>query len=393
MKLFVFHNAGVIDAASIRTFGVSSKEGEGAIGFFGTGLKYAIAILLRLGCKITIHAGEEVLEFDTERARIRVDDFDFVRMNGERLGFTTELGKTWEMWQAFREIFCNCKDENGHIYETNEMPVPLAGHTTIVVSGELFHDVWADRSKIILESKPLFQHMGVHIHGQPSKYLYYRGIRAYELNEASLFTYDIQRKQDLSEDRSIKHLWGANQAIREGLLAMDSRSMIHRAVFAAKGTMESSFDFKGVLPGDTFTECVLGWRQSREMGMNPSAFEAIRPWVMDRLHDAAPYEMTDVEKAALDAALDFCEKIGYPVRDYPLTVTDYLGDSVLGMAEDGKIYLSKRVFMMGTKMVAGTLIEEYIHLSQHLYDETRGLQNYLIDALVSLGERYLGEKL
>jgi hypothetical protein len=47
--IVVFENPGEIDAAAIRTFGVSVKEGENPIGFFGTGLKYAIAILLRTG--------------------------------------------------------------------------------------------------------------------------------------------------------------------------------------------------------------------------------------------------------------------------------------------------------------------------------------------------------
>ena len=32
-------------------------------------------------------------------------------MNGERLGFTTDLGKTWEMWQIFRELYSNMLDE------------------------------------------------------------------------------------------------------------------------------------------------------------------------------------------------------------------------------------------------------------------------------------------
>lgn len=45
--MIIFRNKGVIDPKSITTFGVSSKENPGAIGFFGTGLKYAIAILLR----------------------------------------------------------------------------------------------------------------------------------------------------------------------------------------------------------------------------------------------------------------------------------------------------------------------------------------------------------
>jgi hypothetical protein len=38
-------------------------------------------------------------------------------------------------------------------------------------------------------------------------------------------------------------------------------------------------------------------------------------------------------------------------------------------------------------MVAGTLIEEYLHLKHGIVDETRQMQNFLIDTICSLGER------
>ncbi|WP_217468779.1 hypothetical protein, partial [Staphylococcus aureus] len=127
--MIIFRNKGVIDPKSITTFGVSSKENPGAIGFFGTGLKYAIAILLREGCDITIHAGKRKLEFGIKRDRVRVDDFNVVTMNNRRLGFTTEVGKTWEVWQAFRELYCNTMDERGEVFEADEVPEVAADET------------------------------------------------------------------------------------------------------------------------------------------------------------------------------------------------------------------------------------------------------------------------
>jgi hypothetical protein len=49
--------------------------------------------------------------------------------------------------------------------------------------------------------------------------------------------------------------------------------------------------------------------------------------------------------------------------------------------------------MIGTKTVAGTLIEEFIHLKHGLGDECRDMQNFLLDRLVSLGEQMHGEPL
>lgn len=55
----IFENPGEIDPRMISTFGVNVKENDSAIGFFGTGLKYAIAILLRNHHRISIQLIEE----------------------------------------------------------------------------------------------------------------------------------------------------------------------------------------------------------------------------------------------------------------------------------------------------------------------------------------------
>jgi hypothetical protein len=63
---------------------------------------------------------------------------------------------------------------------------------------------------------------------------------------------------------------------------------------------------------------------------------------------------------------------------------------MMGLAEDKTIYLSIDVFGMGTKYLASTLIEEYLHLHTGYGDMTRELQNHLFNDIVSLGERIVG---
>src|SRR6185437_6468608 len=109
----VFENRGEIDPIAIRTFGVSVKESENPIGFFGTGLKYALAILLRTKHRITIQSGERVLHVGTREAVVRGERFDLITLDGEPLGFTTQVGKTWAVWMAYRELYCNARDEGG----------------------------------------------------------------------------------------------------------------------------------------------------------------------------------------------------------------------------------------------------------------------------------------
>ena len=49
-----FANAGLIDLDVIRIMGVSVKTKDNPIGYFGTGLKFALSTLLRSGHKVTL---------------------------------------------------------------------------------------------------------------------------------------------------------------------------------------------------------------------------------------------------------------------------------------------------------------------------------------------------
>lgn len=391
----VFRNTGTLDPASITTFGVSSKEKAGAIGFFGTGLKYAIAILLREGCRITVHTGGRRLEFGTERARVRVDDFTFVTMNGERLGFTTELGKTWETWAAFRELYCNCMDEDGEVYES-DYGTPLdAGQdeTVIVVEGEAFRDVWTRRSEVILNKEPLYRGEAVHICPGASEYLFYRGVRVSRLNKPSLFTYNIQRKIDLTEDRTVKYPFEVDYAIIHGWMNCDQESTVELAVTASSQTYERDLQFAGNVPSEAFKSVVGRLRGAMDFRLNPTAWEACRVWMMGKLVEAETALLDEFDQRRLNKAIEFAEAIGFPIREYPVRVTDFLGEGVLGQAYEGTILLSRLVLQQGTKMIAGTLIEEYLHLTYKCRDESRRMQNILIDLICSMGERITGEPL
>jgi hypothetical protein len=393
MTSIIFQNKGTIDPKSITTFGVSSKESPSAIGFFGTGLKYAIAILLREGCEITIYSGDKSYQFATRREKVRVDEFKFVTMNGRRIGFTTELGKTWELWQAFRELYCNTKDEGGTVNEAIGAVVPMADTTVIKVKGQPFMDVWTRRNEYILNTQPIMTHEGIHVHPGSNQYVYYRGMRAYRLCYPSQFTYNIQRKVDLSEDRSIKYQWDIDQAVRTGWCESTDDSLIQRAVTAPKGTHEHELNFGGVLPSPQFLSTVERLARTFDPYLNKSAMEVCRIWLMDQLHAAKDAFLSPVEELRLAKAKDFCHRIGYNVSDYPVVVSEFLGADVLGRAHNETIYISKRALLMGTKMVAGTLIEEFLHLRHKLADCERPMQNFLLDALCTMGEQLIGEPL
>ena len=109
---------------------------------------------------------------------------------------------------------------------------------------------------------------------------------------------------------------------------------------------------------------------------------------------AAP--LTAVEAEMLRRAREFVISLGYADLDlYPLDVVESLGggDGFRGLARDGRIYVAKRCFLVGTKYLAATILEEYLHLKFGFVDESRPFQEYLFDKVVSLGEQLKGEPL
>ena len=80
--------------------------------------------------------------------------------------------------------------------------------------------------------------------------------------------------------------------------------------------------------------------------------------------------------------------------DYPVIVVNWLGEGIYGQEKDGRTYISKDCFDKGTKFLASTLLEEYMHCRYGLRDESRDLQTWLFDRIITMGEEYVtGEAL
>ena len=74
---------------------------------------------------------------------------------------------------------------------------------------------------------------------------------------------------------------------------------------------------------------------------------------------------------------------------YPLEVVNWLGEGVYGEAKDGKILISKDCFDRGTKYLASVILEEFVHNHYNLLDESRDLQTWLFDRIITMGEEYV----
>lgn len=243
--MIVFENPGVIDIRAAITLGVSVKGGQNPIGQFGTGLKNAIAVILREGGSITIFSGRTRHTFTTVRRRIRFQWFRLILHNGKELQLTTDYGKFWTPWMAFRELYSNVLDEGGSARHVDEgEPIKgTHGTTRIYVEGAGMDELLSNKANVFLEGEPLFRIPGVDVYAGESSLVYYRGLRAHEIKQKARFTYNLTRHVDLTEDRTIKYGILVPGWITQAIVECDNAELIEAALTAQDG-FEHSFDYK-----------------------------------------------------------------------------------------------------------------------------------------------------
>jgi hypothetical protein len=88
-----FDTPGELDLKAITTFGLSVKETENPIGYFGTGLKYAIGILMRHRADIIINTNGDKYAFDIRSSAFRNKEYEAITMNDVELTATRSMRK------------------------------------------------------------------------------------------------------------------------------------------------------------------------------------------------------------------------------------------------------------------------------------------------------------
>lgn len=390
-----FGNPGYFDVTAMLTFGLSAKADDSAIGFFGTGFKYAVAIILReLGSiKITTknEAGEvEAYSFISRKKTVRGSDFDVVYLvnhkdNTEReAGFTTRLGINWEGWMAFRELYCNCVDEGGSV------STQYADYDTMIqVQCSAISEAMANKNQYILQGDPDYTHHEADVYDRPASFVYYKGIAIAQIRSA--LTYNIKSFIELTEDRTVKHEIYVRFAIQKALQSCDVPRLIRKAV-SPGDHYESKVGFdKDWMVSDTFqNECRAMLKT--QTGVCESARELLKH-LTENKQDFTEFELSPVQRKAYDRAVRFLSGIDVPVEQYPIRFVEGLGEGVMGRALDDNIYISPIALQMGVKQLASTLMEEWVHVKTGAKDFDRTMQSWLFDKILSIGESISGEPL
>lgn len=259
--MIVFENDGEIDPRLVMLIGVNVKESASAIGFFGTGLKYAVACLSRWGEEIRIQSGANEFRFSSEETEIRGRKFGvmsmFSRLDRAQLGFTTELGKRWEPWMVYRELWCNAHDEpSSKVYRTDEGPIPLAGKTRVLVDGPKIQEAHFNRNDFILAPDRTLLHKTdeIEIYEGAGERIFYRGIAVQKPEKPSIFTYNITEHLYLTEDRTAGS-WSTDPIIAKGLTKLRDAGVIDATLMAPADRLESRLDYDyATSPSDVWSD-------------------------------------------------------------------------------------------------------------------------------------------
>lgn len=379
-----FMNNGDFDVRAMLTMGVSAKP-ENSIGFFGTGFKYAVAIVLRLGgsFKVSTLSGEYV--FEARREEVRGKAFDIVYVNGREAGFTTHLGTNWKPWMAYRELYCNAIDEGG-VISTDKVD---SYDTIIEIDCREIEDAHSNNSDFFLKGDPVSAHHECSIYDMRKPYIYYKGIAVMDAPDKALMTYDITRHITLTEDRTARNeyeiLWAMQRAIQNSA----NTQMLRKC-------LKGGDHYEAAMSLDPDWGCskefiaVCGELMNSDAGCSESARMLVKKF-KDEVGEWPEYELNSVQKKMLERAKRFLFKIDIDIDRYPVRTVTGLGDDVMGRALDGVIYLSEIPFNMGTKQVASTLLEEWVHNKHGCKDFDRQMQSWLFDKILSLAELINGE--
>lgn len=432
-KQFIkIESKGIIDPQAFVLIGASTKRGDDSkIGYFGSGLKYSIAFLLRNKIPFNVFAEYNEIKFSVERTNFREKNFDVILVNDQKSSMTTDMGgEEWSPFAVIREIYSNSIDEGESaitIVKENKR-VPIENKTVFYI------EVNPDFQKIINDWKYYFSEERTdQIYSDKSNKLYaggqslivYRkGIRCLFVKEEScLFNYDLDWV-DINESRVIKDEWSFKWNLRIFLQKLTDRRIIAQILNGINKCWERNLNW--ACTPENFTDDwaeVIGekvlvpeesagfWHEI--LKENPSDYvivpndlvKGLKKRFADKIRvigDVGDGESTigfkelksvsNRQNAMLNDCLEFLKAANYPI-DYPIKIGEFSSLATLGQASKGTILLSTKLFDKGKKEIVACIIEENEHLLTGFSDFTREFQSHFIRKYVStleeLTNRYL----
>jgi hypothetical protein len=412
-------NNGEIDPRAFSLLGASSKRDESeSIGFFGSGAKYALAVLLREDKRFRVFSGEKEIIFTAHVEQFRDKIVSVIHVDGRPTSLTIETGPKWTLHHALRELYSNAIDEENGQWNLVEHVLDAPGRTAIYVEADDdIKAIWKARHKYFItpEAKPLWEHEGVQCFdpkdtGNIANF-YRRGVWCCEERHIEpRFSYNIH---DISLNESrVTSPETCSQAISDALFWCPDENFIKKMLFehadkpyaewgalyyyqsgpspAWREPFEESFDYYA-------TESDVPRFAQKDLAkvkiVNERAASFLKQAGVKGLSDyqaaQSPYEIQawppgDFETRVYNAV--------YKLRNNGLKYvwdTHYVSfrrTDLIAMADMTNlcILLGHEALKLDDKRLLKALIEEHIHLDRKVLDHSIEQQHAYLDIIIGL---------
>lgn len=428
MKYLLIENKGELDVNGLILMGGSTKrDSKTSIGFFGSGNKYAIATLINKGIGFKIFSGENEIVVTTQDVSFRDKSFKQIYINGKETSLTTDMGPLWEEWFAIREWVSNSIDEGGsNIVPNIESVNAKAGCTRIYV------EITGAIEEVInnWDNYFTFDRTDIHFEKDGNKILsnidqdehltlFRKGIRCYYAKgKKSLYHYDLTSFQ-INESRVVDDTWNANLQITRLYNEITDVEIIKNVLTNAykndsyenmlnwyygistlSQTWKDAIGDHRIVVGDygghfkneqqsynCYIVCTELARRIKASFPNVVVYGLLDGGEVCVTNKV---EQTPRHKFLLTECDRFFNECKYNV-DYPIEVVEFVNKpEQLGLAKDGMIYISDKLFNMGKREIAVTIMEENEHLKTGYKDCSRVFQQHWINLFISEKEERFG---
>lgn len=411
-----FSNKGEVPINAFKLLGASSKrDTAGKIGYFGTGLKYAMAVMLRGDVEFKIYSGEKEVKIGKRKTKFLDQDIHVITVNGEKTSITMDAGIDWEPWFAVREIYANNLDEQGKMSLASEIK-PELGYTKIYIKrDEKLQGLIDNWSSYFSNTRTVLSHLEdrfavLEKNNHQNFTVFRRGIQAYTNRTPSLFDYDVDNLA-INESRVAINDYSARQRAAEALALSDNTGVILRLVSGSDDVIERDSNFWTYLFDDFgttglgFSDTWLTVLQDKRIvpsesagfyGMTSNSVtlpEKLCKHLYKKFGDKLQicgnskevYLITDKSNEFMEDSMKELEKVGFGVDMSLVKIARFKDDDILGQSDKGQILISEKLdtpAYINDKLE--TLFEEIAHHKSGQSDNTRGFQDYIIKITCSL---------
>lgn len=414
-KYICFENDGEVPVNAFKLLGASTKRDDASkIGYFGTGLKYAIAVMLREKIEFKVYSGTKEVKIGVRKTKFINDDVEVMTVNGEKTSITLDAGIDWEPWFAIREIYSNTLDENGRM-KIGQSVKPEAGKTKIYINEDAaaLKDVFDNWQSYFCNSRNrVFQGFEggilLKMNTIPDFTVFRKGIRAFTSRRPSIFDYDLNQL-DINESRVAKYEWQVRQKCSD-LLAYATEDIIREFIKVKHSKMAEWQDEFWDFTTTCFSE---SWAKVLKDRLLVPANFAGRYDITDTCtilpdklikklkkrfgnaiklagEDNGDYTiLTNVDKKPLERHLEMFSKMGFSYDMDNIHIVQFMDKDIRGMADEGRVLISVELLdTVNRRYIPSTLLEEIIHARTGYGDCTRQMQGFLFDTIATLANEH-----